>query len=478
MYKTRVLIDIARRTGQRSIIPRHAPVDTATRAMGQRAGPLILPMSARTLTSLAQALGAATDLDAALVALSGALAESDRDAMLSLLRYDSKQGLLRERLTVREGRVDHAPLETSLEQLPRLTLRAVQDGGTFADVTEEPPAYARLLRLPELEDGATLAIRGIKVDGHLICLLALGEPRRVFGTRAIERLAPLSALFELAVARFVDREAREEAARTLEEVTQRVHGEYLTKLGALEQQMATARKAANTPAEDPAETVQREKEEAKRAEESRRQLRRLAALEHQLTASVGQLEQAHIELHRRSEALRQRTRTLYLLDRVMTLAAETKDPHRLAEGLLSMVGDDMQALRCSLFLVGREPGTLYLAAARGLAPHVQLGKVIKVGHGVAGKVAERREPMLVVDAVDAKQTPLLGDDYLTSGSFISFPLVLHGDLVGVVNLTNRAQRGLFVEEDVERVRMLGLVISLIASEARLRDELHGSQRER
>lgn len=430
-------------------------------------------MTARTLTSLAQALGAATDLDAALVALSGALAESDRDARIALLRFDSRQGLIRERLEVREGRVDHAPLETSLEQLPKLVLRAVQDGGTFADLSEEPAAYARLLRLPEVEDGASLALRGIKVDGHLVSLLTLTEPRRVFGTRATERLAPLASLFELAQGRFVDREAREEAARTLEEVTQRVHGDYLQRLAELEGQVAATRGAA-TPAAEAIATVAREAEEAKRAEESRRMLRRLAALEHQLTASVGQLEQAHIELHRRSEALRQRTRTLYLLDRVMTLSAETTDPHQLAEGLLALVGDDMQALRCSLFLVGTEPETLYLAAARGLAPHVQLGKVIAVGYGVAGKVAQRREPMLVVDAVDAKAPPLLGDDYLTSGSFISFPLVLHGELVGVVNLTNRAQRGLFVEEDVERVRMLGLVISLIASEARLPEGLIGT----
>jgi len=430
-------------------------------------------MTARPLTSLAQALGAATDLDAALVALSGALAESDRDARIALLRFDSRQGLIRERLEVREGRVDHAPLETSLEQLPKLVLRAVQDGGTFADLSEEPAAYARLLRLPEVEDGASLALRGIKVDGHLVSLLTLTEPRRVFGTRATERLAPLASLFELAQGRFVDREAREEAARTLEEVTQRVHGDYLQRLAELEGQVAATRGAA-TPAAEAIATVAREAEEAKRAEESRRMLRRLAALEHQLTASVGQLEQAHIELHRRSEALRQRTRTLYLLDRVMTLSAETTDPHQLAEGLLALVGDDMQALRCSLFLVGTEPDTLYLAAARGLAPHVQLGKVIAVGYGVAGKVAQRREPMLVVDAVDAKAPPLLGDDYLTSGSFISFPLVLHGELVGVVNLTNRAQRGLFVEEDVERVRMLGLVISLIASEARLPKGLIGT----
>ena len=361
--------------------------------------------------------------------------------------------------------------------MPRIALRIVQEGGTFADLADEPTAYARLLRLPSFDEGASLALRGIRVDGQLSSLVTLMEPRRVFGTRAIERLGPLVALFELAFARFADREARHEAVRTLEEVTQRVHGEYLQRLGTLEAKMAQPTPSTTTPAEDSAASVAREREEARRAEDSRRSQRRLAALEHQLTASIGQLEQAHIELHRRSEALRQRTRTLYLLDRVMTLAAETSDSRKLAEGLLSLVGDDMQALRCSLFLIGAQPQTLYLAAARGLPPHIHLGKVIAIGQGVAGRVAQRREPMLVVDALEAKAQPLLGDDYLTSGSFISFPLVLHDELVGVVNLTNRAQRGLFVEEDVERVRMLGLVISLIASEARLPELLLGTIRE-
>ena len=81
--------------------------------------------------------------------------------------------------------------------------------------------------------------------------------------------------------------------------------------------------------------------------------------------------------------------------------------------------------------------------------------------------------MRVVDVQEAASHPLLKDEYFTSGSFISFPLVRHDDLLGVVNLTNRAQRGLFVEEDVERVRLLGLVISLVATEAQLAERLAG-----
>src|SRR5205823_6365013 len=83
------------------------------------------------------------------------------------------------------------------------------------------------------------------------------------------------------------------------------------------------------------------------------------------------------------------------------------------------------------------------------------------GQGVSGRVAASREPLLVRDVSEAKQHPLLKDQYFTTGSFISFPLVYHDDLVGVVNLTNRAMYGVFGEEDVERVRLLGLVIALV-----------------
>ncbi len=428
-------------------------------------------MTTRTLASLAHALSAATDLDAALVALAEGLADTDRDASVALLRLDARQGLFRERSLASGGRVERAPLETALEQLSEDVIRALRAGGRLVDLGEQSPAFSRLLALP-IPSGGFVSLLGLREDGELAAVLALTEPRNVFNTRASERLAPMAALFELAYLRFAERETRREAVQTLEDVVQKVHTEYVQRLGSLEHQLAEVRRTPT--AVDP---ILLEMEEAKLAEATRRSTRKLAALEQQLTAAIGQLEQAHIELHRRSEALRQRTRTLYLIERVLTLAAAWESPHRLSEALLALVGDDMQALRCSLFLVvPGDPRTLYLAAGRGLAPQVTLGARIKLGEGVAGKVAATREPLLVVDASDAAAQPLLGDEYLTTGSFISFPLLLREELVGVVNLTNRAQRGLFVEEDVERVRLLGLVISLLASEARLPERLMGAMR--
>ena len=423
-------------------------------------------MPPRTLASLAHALSVAPDLDAALVALGEALAEVDRTSIVALLRYDGRREMLSDRLTPAGGAVERSAVETTFDHLPPPVRLAVASGGQFVDLADQSEEYARLFRLRPQPEGGWLSLRGVRADGHLTAVIALYEPKKIFGTRASERFAPSVALFELAHARFAEREAREEAVRTLEDITQRVHGEYVRKLAVLEQQLTQARGGA-----DPAQVIALEREAARAQEEARKSARRAQAVEQQVLAAVEQLEKAHVELHRRSESLRQKTRTLYLIDRVLSLDSGADDPRQLVDGLLSLVGDDMQAQRCSLMLRAPEPDHLYLAAARGLAPNVSEGARVRIGEGVSGRVAAAREPLLVMDVADAQAHPLLRDQYFTTGSFISFPLVYHDQLVGVVNLTNRAQRGVFVDEDVERVRILALVISLVATRARLAERL-------
>lgn len=429
-------------------------------------------MPPRSLASLAHALAAAPDLEHALVAMGECLLELDRGASLALIQYNPRRDMLSERLAPVGARVVRTSMETTFDHLPEPVRQRILAGGPFVDVTDRSADYARLCGFSTQLEGGVLAVRGMKVEGQLGAVLALYEPRKIFGTRATERLAPALALFDLAFVRLAERDARLEAVKTLEDVTQRVHGEYVRKLSALEAELRAVR---NTPRDvvalNPAEAIALQADAARAVEEARRSTRKAELAEQQLGAAVSQLEQAHIELHRRSEALRQRTRTLYLLDRALTLDAQAHEARALVDGLLSLVGDDMQAQRCSLMLRAPEPDHLYLAAARGIAPNVVEGMRIRIGEGVAGRVAAAREPLLVQDVREAAQHPLLRDQYFTTGSFISFPLVYHDELVGVLNLTNRAQRGIYTEEDVERVRLLGLVISLIASRNGLSERL-------
>ncbi len=435
-----------------------------------------MPAPARTLASLAHALGAAADADAALLAFGESVAELDRGAQPALFAYDGRRQLLVARRTVADGRVLVAETDVSLDHLPSSVRQQLALGGRFTDLGDRSPEYARLFGLATSLDGS-LALRGVRAEGQLVAVLTLREPRRIFGARVVDRAEPAAALLDLALARFSERDARVEAVQTLETVTRRVHGEYVRKLNGLEAELATLRSASADAGASTAERARsaarlvEERETAQHAEQLRRAERRAELLEEQLAAGIGQLAQAQLEAHRRGVALRQTERTLYLLDRVLALDAASTEPRELADGLLALVGDDTQAQRCSLMLCAPEPGWLYLAAARGVAPHVVDGVRVRIGEGVAGRVAQARQPLLVRDVQDAPAHPLLHDQYFTTGSFISFPLVYHGELVGVVNLTNRASASAYGEDDVERVRLLALVIALVATHARLPERL-------
>ncbi|HJQ21404.1 MAG TPA: GAF domain-containing protein [Gemmatimonadaceae bacterium] len=427
-------------------------------------------MPPRTLASLAQSLSVATDVEGALQALAESLAELDRFAQLAWVRFDARRSLMRERTLATPRSVQSIKLDTTLDHLPQRERNAITAGGQWVDFGDTSDEYARLFALKPHAEGGILAVRGLRFDGTLASMIALYEPKKIFGTRTAERFAPAAALFDLAHARFLENEARAEAVAALENFTQRLHGEYEKKLGVLEEKLMAATGEFAVGA-DPARVVELERDLARATEEARRANKRAEAVEATVSSAVEQLETAHIELHRRSEQLRQRTRTLYLIDRVLTLDNTTDEPRQLADGLLALVGDDMHSQRCSLLLRAPEDGYLYIAAAKGIAPNITEGARVKIGHGVAGKVAANREPILVQDVAEAKDHPLLKDEYFTSGSFISFPLVYHDELLGVVNLTNRVMQGVFVDEDVERVRLLSLVIAMVASRARLPERL-------
>src|ERR1039457_199880 len=110
-------------------------------------------MPPHTLASLAHALSAATDLDAAFVALGEGLAETDRGAHVALFRLDAKRAMLRERALVVDGAIQRVALEASLEQFAKNVGRIIAEGSLFADLAEESPGFARMLAMPRASGG-------------------------------------------------------------------------------------------------------------------------------------------------------------------------------------------------------------------------------------------------------------------------------------------------------------------------------------
>jgi signal transduction histidine kinase/HAMP domain-containing protein len=93
----------------------------------------------------------------------------------------------------------------------------------------------------------------------------------------------------------------------------------------------------------------------------------------------------------------------------------------------------------SIMLLDPERQTLRVVSARGLADDTRIGVEVKVGEGIAGKIVERGEPVLVEDIETDPRFAKASDPKYEGGSFISMPLRVGDRIVGVVNLAKKQQ---------------------------------------
>src|SRR4051794_34789210 len=144
-------------------------------------------MPPRTLATLAHALSVSPDLDAALLALADALAEVDRFAQVSLVRFDARRDMLVDRLVPVGDTVRRERLETTFDHLPTRERTAVAAGGTFVDFGDQSDEFAALFGLTRFADVGWLSLRGLPFDGQLSAVIVLYETRKFFGARSSER---------------------------------------------------------------------------------------------------------------------------------------------------------------------------------------------------------------------------------------------------------------------------------------------------
>ncbi len=113
----------------------------------------------------------------------------------------------------------------------------------------------------------------------------------------------------------------------------------------------------------------------------------------------------------------------------------------------------------ALFLVNRDSGQLETAAVVGepvdLVRHVRFER----GNGFSSWVAQQRKPVLLNDLHRE------GDiEAPAMRSFLSVPLIVQGEVVGVINLSH-SRAGAFDEESAKRVSLYALPIAAVAMRA-------------
>lgn len=143
------------------------------------------------------------------------------------------------------------------------------------------------------------------------------------------------------------------------------------------------------------------------------------------------------------------------------LTAETHLSRRI-EDLARYAAQATSAAACSLSLLTEEDGEaprLKLFASTETLPASAWEEAHGAGQGIAGKVLESGQPLLVTNLHQAKALaplPRTREDLGTS--YIGYPIVVENRTIGVMNLSNRAGTSAFTKADLT---LAGIVAALI-----------------
>jgi signal transduction histidine kinase len=124
---------------------------------------------------------------------------------------------------------------------------------------------------------------------------------------------------------------------------------------------------------------------------------------------------------------------------------------QLLSALLARTKTLLEVDTCAILLLDRETNDLVARAAVGIEEEVDQGVRIPVGKGFAGRIAAERHPVVLADVDHADVlNPLLRAKGIKS--LLGVPLLVHGDVVGVLHVGTLVPRD-FTPAEVELLQL-------------------------
>jgi signal transduction histidine kinase/HD-GYP domain-containing protein (c-di-GMP phosphodiesterase class II) len=119
---------------------------------------------------------------------------------------------------------------------------------------------------------------------------------------------------------------------------------------------------------------------------------------------------------------------------------------RYLEQLIEMVTELMNVKKASIMLLDKD--TLRIESAIGMDEEIVENAMVKLGEGIAGKVALEGRTYLVTDIDEDIRVNAKNNDFLyDSRSFLSVPIIREGTVVGVINVADPDSKSVFDNSD-------------------------------
>ena len=141
------------------------------------------------------------------------------------------------------------------------------------------------------------------------------------------------------------------------------------------------------------------------------------------------------------------------------------DPAKTYNSIVSNSKELLQSERASLMIFDESANELILKAASGLATDPASVSAVRAGEGVSGEVIDTGKPVMVTDLRIAGRKAAPPERRYKTNSFISYPIMIGGRKVGVLNVTDKSGGGVYDEVDLSLLEIIGPQVALALERA-------------
>jgi len=146
--------------------------------------------------------------------------------------------------------------------------------------------------------------------------------------------------------------------------------------------------------------------------------------------------------------------------------------HEMLELIVRMIAELLQAKIVSLMLLDKTRSELFIKMSYGLDEWIVENARVKMGQGIAGKVAESGTPLFIHNIEENEVYSSPNNPQYDTESLLSVPLVVNDVVVGVINVNNKTDGTAFEQDDLSLLISFSERISRALERVRVVEDSH------
>jgi len=172
--------------------------------------------------------------------------------------------------------------------------------------------------------------------------------------------------------------------------------------------------------------------------------------------------------------VQERTKELLLLTEIAQEISSHLSLEDVLDTIVVKVTTVLTSEICSILLYDKNTEYLKIKASCGLEYENIEDTLIRRGSDISGWVFDKEEPVLVENIESDERFKKRNKEKYYTSSFLSIPLQIRDEVIGVINVSNKKSKQIYTEDDFRFVKGLALEAAIAIENASIYQALEGT----